>query len=176
MLEQAAQHLSVSLAERTSRRSFLARFGAGIVALVGGPFVAQALKPVRAEAFHICGHTYTTDSCPHPFYPYTRIDRAGWPLHPKYGYPIDIHGDIYLSRDQVRRKICQQVVPRRYPQAGQPVIGGIWSRCCNGRIRHLVDCCSYSYQRINGDASLVGYCFGGRRVFCVMYRDSNIRC
>jgi hypothetical protein len=39
-----------------------------------------------------------------------------------------------------------------------------------------VDCCSFSRRRINGDASVVGYCWGGRRVYCVMYYDSGLRC
>jgi hypothetical protein len=176
LLERAVEQLSVQLAQRTSRRSFLGRCGIGIVALVGGPFVAQALRPGRAEAHHICGHTYTTNSCPHPYYPHTRIDREGWPLHPKYGYPIDIHGNIYLSREQTRRRVCQGTVRRRYPFTGKTTMGGIWSRCCHGQIRHLTDCCSFSPTRINGDMSLVGYCHHGRRVFCVMYRDTNIPC
>jgi hypothetical protein len=30
--------------------------------------------------------------------------------------------------------------------------------------------------RINGDASLTGYCYKGRKVFCVMYYDSGLSC
>ena len=32
------------------------------------------------------------------------------------------------------------------------VLQGAWYRCCNGQIRKLVDCCSTSRTRINGDA------------------------
>jgi hypothetical protein len=39
-----------------------------------------------------------------------------------------------------------------------------------------MDCCGYVRRRINGDAALTGYCYSGRRVFCVMYYDSKIRC
>jgi hypothetical protein len=53
---------------------------------------------------------------------------------------------------------------------------GAWYRCCSGQVRKLVDCCSPSKKRINGDASLTGYCWGGRRVFCVMYYDSGLKC
>jgi hypothetical protein len=53
---------------------------------------------------------------------------------------------------------------------------GSWYRCCYGQIRKVVDCCSYSRRRINGDASLTGYCFNGRRVFCVQYYDSGLPC
>jgi hypothetical protein len=176
MIDQTAERMARRMAERTSRRSFLGKLGQGFVALAGGPLVAVALRPDRAEAYHICGHIYTTGSCPHPYYPETRIDRYGYPVHPKYGYPVDDDGDIYVSRDQTRRKVCREVVPEQYPHTGSPKSGGGWSRCCGGRIRRIVDCCSFSRTRINGDASLVGYCHNGRRVFCIMYRDTNVKC
>lgn len=97
-------------------------------------------------------------------------------MHPKYGYPVDDKGAIYASRDQSRRLICEEVVRKRFPKTGHAVLQGGWSRCCHGQIRRIVDCCSYSRTRINGDASLIGYCFGGRRVFCITYRDTNIPC
>ena len=164
------------LATRTSRRSFLGRVGKAFVALAGGSLVGVALSSSRAEAYHICGHTYTTGSCPHPYYPHTRIDRYGYPVHPVYGYPVDDEGDIYTSRRQRRRKICEQVVAERYPFTRPTVLQGTWSRCCSGRIRRVVDCCSYSDTRINGDASLTGYCYQGRKVFCITYVDTKVRC
>ena len=42
-------------------------------------------------------------------------------------------------------------------------------------MRKLVDCCS-TRTRINGDAALTGYCYQGRRVFCVMYFDTKVPC
>jgi len=176
MLDRFGEAASLALAQRTSRRSFLARLGAGAVAIVGGPFVAAALRPERAEAYHFCGHTYTTDSCPHPFAPLSRVDRFGYPLHPKHGYPIDDKGDIYTSKEQKRSLMCQEMVPKKYPHASDARYGGGWSRCCNGRIRRIADCCSYSPVRINGDASVTGYCYNGTKVFCVGYRDLNVRC
>jgi hypothetical protein len=170
------ERATIGLAERTSRRSFLGRVGRGLVALVGGPFVAVALSPERAEAHHICGHLYTTGSCPHPYAPLTRLDKFGYPVHPEYGYPVDDQGDIYVSRSQTRRRVCQTVVPEKYPFTGHPKYGGGWSRCCKNRIRRIVDCCSYSNIRINGDASVTGYCYSGRKVFCIGYRDTNTRC
>lgn len=167
---------TASIAARSSRRSFLGRLGAGVVALAGGPFVAAALKPERASAYHVCGHTYTTDSCPHPFYPETRIDKFGFPVHPKFGYPVDNRGRIYESKSQRRDRTCQDVVPRKYPRVRNPRFGGGWSRCCNGRIRRIADCCSYSRTRINGDSSVTGYCYNGTRVFCIAYRDTKTRC
>ena len=55
-------------------------------------------------------------------------------------------------------------------------VQGSWFRCCGGQIRKLVDCCSFSRRRINGYASLTGYCWGGRRVYCVMYYDTGLPC
>ncbi|MDQ4095523.1 MAG: hypothetical protein M3174_04860 [Actinomycetota bacterium] len=176
MFDRIAEGATVGLAESRTRRSFLGRLGTGFVALVGGPFVAVALRPDRAEAHHICGHTYTTGSCPHPFNPYSRVDRYGYPVHPRHGYPVDDYGDIYTSRTQRRRKMCEQVVRDQYPYTGNPRQGGGWSRCCNGRIRRIYDCCSYSDTRINGDASVTGYCYSGRKVFCIGYRDLKSRC
>jgi hypothetical protein len=176
MLERTTLKASVGLAKRTSRRSFLGLLGRGAVALVGGSFVAVALDPQRAEAHHICGHLYTTGSCPHPYFPHTRLDRYGYAVHPEYGYPIDDEGRLYKSRDQKRTKICSHWVPEKYPFTGKPELQGTWSRCCNNRIRRLWDCCSFSRTRVNGDASLVGYCYHGRRVFCVTYLDTDIKC
>ena len=176
MMTERGERAATALAQRTSRRSFLGRLGTGVVALVGGPFVAQALRPQRAEAHHICGHTYTTDSCPHPFTPLSRVDAYGYPLHPRYGYPVDDHGNPYTSKNQRRRLMCEQVVPAKYPFTGKPRYGGGWSRCCGGRIRRIADCCSYSNTRINGDASVTGYCYNGRKVFCIGYRETNVRC
>ena len=176
MLEDAGHELTVELAQRTTRRSFLGQLGTGIIALVGGPFVAAALRPERAEAHHICGHTFTTNSCPHPFGPMTRVDKYGYPVHPHHGYPVDDRGEIYRSRRQTRRRVCEGVVADRYPQTGRPEYGGGWSRCCNGRVRRIRDCCSYSNTRINGDASVRGYCHEGRKVFCIAYLDTNVGC
>ncbi len=172
----AITRISEGLARRMSRRSFLGRLGSTVVAVAGGSFVAAALAPERAEAFHICGHIWTTGSCPHPYYPYTRIDRFGYPVHPVYGYPVDDDGKLYTSPSQSRRKICDEIVPEKYPFTAPVVLEGTWSRCCGGRIRRVVDCCSRSATRINGDASLIGYCFQGRRVFCITYRDTEVLC
>jgi hypothetical protein len=43
-------------------------------------------------------------------------------------------------------------------------------------VRRLVDCCSRHSTRINGDAALTGYCFAGRKVFCVLYYDTQVPC
>jgi hypothetical protein len=174
---KAIERAGKELARRVSRRSFLGHLGRAVVVLAGGPMVAVALAPERAEAHHICGHIYTTGSCPHPYAPRTRIDRWGFPLHPTDGYPVDDEGAIYLDPEtQVRRRVCQTVVPEQYPFVRNPRYGGGWSRCCGGRIRHISDCCSRSTTRINGDGAVRGYCPRGLRVFCIAYRELNVRC
>ena len=175
-LEGAAERASTALAVSTSRRSFMGRLGQGVVALAGGSLVAAALRPERAEAFHICGHTFTTGSCPHPFSPHSRVDKFGYPLHPRHGYPIDDNGNIYKSRKQKRSRMCEEVVRKRFEFARQPRQGGGWSRCCGGRIRTIYDCCAFTDRRINGDAAVTGYCFNGKKVFCIGYRDLNTKC
>lgn len=165
------------LASKTSRRGFLGKVGRGVVALAGGGFVASALAPDRAEAYHICGHTYTTGSCPHPYAPLSRTNHNGWPLHPTYGYPIDDDGDPFVDPEgQVRHKTCQQLVPSVYGFVNDPHYGGGWTRCCYGRLRHIQDCCSSSNIRINGDYAVRGYCPSGLKVFCITYRELNTRC
>jgi hypothetical protein len=151
--------------------------GRGVVALAGGGLVASALAPDRAEAHHICGHTYTTGSCPHPYSPLSRTDRYGYGLHPTYGYPIDDDGKLYEDpATQTRSKICEEIVPSIYHFVKHPHYGGGWTRCCYGRLRHIQDCCSKSKIRINGDYALRGYCPRGLRVFCITYRELNKTC
>jgi hypothetical protein len=172
LLERAGRRL----AARTTRRSFLTRVGRGFLAVAGGAVVASTLAPERAEAHHICAHTYTTGSCPHPYAPLSRTDRYGYPVHPIFGYPVDDQGDLYVSRSAPRHRTCQEWVPTKFTFVHRPQYGGGWSRCCNNRIRHIQDCCSYSRIRINGDGSVRGYCYGGRRVFCITYQEFNVRC
>ncbi|HEX2044379.1 MAG TPA: twin-arginine translocation signal domain-containing protein [Gaiellaceae bacterium] len=194
-LDRKAERLSAKLAEATTRRSFLGRLGAAALAVAGGSAVAAAVKPEEAEAFHFCGHIWTTGSCPSPYPPLARIDRKGYPLHPSSGRPIDNLGRVVDSAGHAvdgngkrlvgpdgrvlppapRTRICEDWT-REVHGLRDLRTQGSWFRCCGGQIRKLVDCCSFSRRRINGDASLVGYCWGGRRVYCVMYYDSGLPC
>ena len=160
--------------------------------LTGASVVGELVAPGDAEAYHFCGHIYTTDSCPHPT-GLPRIDSRGYPLRAADGHQIDDLGRLIGSDGRAvdederpltdpdgrplpiatRSRVCD-VVADRFNITTQ--IDGAWYRCCSGRIRKLVDCCSPHPRRINGDASLTGYCYKGRRVFCVMYYDTNIRC
>jgi hypothetical protein len=194
-LDRGAEKLSAKLAEATTRRSFLGRLGAATLAVAGGSAVAAAVKPDDAEAFHICGHIWNTGSCPSPYPPLSRIDRRGYPVHPQSGRPIDNLGrlvnaqgypvtssgsrrrgpDGKLLAPAPRTRLCEDWT-REVKGLNDLRIQGSWFRCCGGQIRKLVDCCSFSRRRINGDASLTGYCWGGRRVYCVLYYDTGLPC
>jgi hypothetical protein len=180
------------LAASTSRRGFLSRVGAGVMTLTGARSVGSLVAPGEAEAYHFCGHIYTTDSCPHPT-GIPRIDARGFPLRARdgrrvddlgrlvdtQGRPEDEKGNLLLDPDgrplppASRTRVCD-VVADVYDIRTR--IDGAWYRCCGGRVRKLVDCCAYSSRRINGDGSLIGYCYGGRRVFCVMYFQTKVPC
>lgn len=183
------------IAARSSRRGFLARVGGAVAAVTAGGAVSRLIRPGEAEAYHFCGHIYTTQSCPHPAgRDLPRIDRAGYPLDPHSGRPIDnlnrrINGEGYpvdgkgrVLRDPdgrplppaPRTKVCEEGVSSAYGMRTH--VDGSWYRCCDGHVRALVDCCSNRDQRINGDAALEGYCFRGRKVFCVLYFDTKVPC
>jgi hypothetical protein len=181
-----------SLAGDTSRRGFLARAGGAITTLAAGGVIARAVKPGEADAFHFCGHIYTTGSCLHPTGT-PRIDGHGYPLRASDGQPVDNlgravnrKGEPVNDRGEVlsdpdgrplppapRSKVCDET-GRVY--GFSPHIDGGWYRCCEGHVRKLVDCCANSSQRINGDAALEGYCYRGRKVFCVMYFQTRVPC
>ena len=92
-LDRAAESLASGLAAGMTRRSLLGRLGAAVLGAVGGGAVAAAVAPEEAEAFHFCGHIFTTDSCPSPFR-LPRIDRKGYPLRPRDGKRIDNLGRL----------------------------------------------------------------------------------
>ena len=180
------------LAASTSRRGFLSRVGAGVMAVAGARTAGSLIKPGEAEAYHFCGHIYTTDSCPHPT-GLPRIDARGLPLRAgdgrrvddlgrlvdRGGAPVGEDGEPLLDPDgrplpeATRTPVCEAVADR---YAIRTATDGAWYRCCGGRVRKLVDCCAYSRRRINGDRALTGYCYKGRKVFCVMYYQTKVPC
>jgi hypothetical protein len=186
------ERLTDELAASTSRRGFLSRVGAGVMALAGAQAAGALVRPGEAEAYHFCGHIYTTDSCPHPT-GLPRIDARGLPLRASDGHRVD---DLGRLVDGGGQPVGEDGAPltdpdgRPLPAAGRTPVcdavaerydirtatDGAWYRCCGGRVRKLVDCCSSSRRRINGDRSLRGYCFQGRRVFCVMYFQTKVPC
>jgi hypothetical protein len=184
--------LSEVVAESTSRRGFLARAGKLLLAVSGGGIVAAAMRTDKAEAYHFCGHIYTTGSCPHPT-GLPRVDAHGFPLRARDGHPVDdlgrpvnaagqpvdAHGNLLLDPDgnplpaAPRTRVCEGAAAAHGFRAFHD---GSWYRCCGGHIRRLTDCCGYVKRRINGDVALTGYCYHGRRVFCVMYYDTKVKC
>ena len=179
------------LARDTSRRGFLARVGGALVAATAGGVVSKAVKPGEADAYHFCGHIFTTGSCPHP-HGLPRIDARGFPLRSDgspidnlgrlingSGEPINEAGDTKLDPDgrplppAPRTRVCDET-GRKY--GFKTWVDGGWFRCCGGEVRKLVDCCAYSKKRINGDQALEGYCFSNRKVFCVMYFQTRVPC
>jgi hypothetical protein len=185
--------LAEDLAASTSRRGFLARVSRLLTLTAGAGAVTALVKPGEADAFHFCGHVYTTDSCPHPT-GLPRIDARGFPLRAADGAPIDdlgrsvdangspldANGSPLVDPDgrplppAPRSRVCQDAVARRFALAAH--VDGSWYRCCGGHVRKLVDCCAQTRRRINGDGALRGYCYADRRVFCVMYYDTKIPC
>jgi hypothetical protein len=184
--------LTEDLAARTSRRGLLARVGQAMVVGSAAGIVARAVKPGEAEAFHFCGHIYTTGSCPHPT-GLPRIDARGLPIRAKDGKPVDDLGrlvdrggrpvgeDGKLLTDATGRPLPVATRTKVCTAAGdqfgfEPHIDGSWYRCCGGHVRKLVDCCSDVRHRINGDKALTGYCYRDRKVFCVMYFQTKVPC
>ena len=182
----------LAVARNTSRRGFLAKVGRALLVATGSGAVGALVKSGDADAHHLCGHTYTTGSCPHPI-GLPRIDARGFPLRPSDGRPIDNlarpidrHGRPVNRSGRVlrdpdgrplppapRTRICQ-VAGERY--GFRYHLDGSWYRCCGGTLRKLVDCCGYTDTRINGDGALTGYCYSGRNVFCVQYYQTRVPC
>ena len=187
-----SERASDALARKISRRGLLGRVGRTLVLAAGGSALA-ALETDEADAFHFCGHVYTTDSCPHPT-GLPRVDARGFPLRARDGKPVDDlgrpvddegrpldeHGRLLLDFDGLplppapRTRVCLDGVRERF--GFRTYIDGAWYRCCSGHVRKLSDCCSYSRTRINGDAALTGYCYSRRKVFCVQYLDTKVPC
>jgi hypothetical protein len=185
--------LAEGLASSTSRRGFLGRASRILMLAASGSAVSALVKPGEAEAYHFCGHIYTTDSCPHPT-GLPRIDAHGFPLRAKDGKPVDNVGRPVDSAGRPlddsgrlltdpdgrplppapRTRLCLEAVAAEFRI--RTWVDGSWYRCCGGHVRKLVDCCTHGRRRITGDRALVGYCYSGRKVFCVMYYDTKIPC
>lgn len=193
MPEENREHWTDQVLARSSRRGFLERLGVAVMGLAGARSVAQLALPDEADAYtNFCGHTYTTGNCPHPT-GLPRVDRHGYPLRASDGHPVDdlgrpinARGYPVNSRGELMRGPDGEPLPPAPRSKVCPAAGklyglhletdGSWYRCCGGRVRRLMDCCGYTSVRINGDAALTGYCYAGRNVFCVQYRETSVPC
>jgi len=191
--EIGEKHLADAVLSHSSRRGFLEWLGTALIGLAGARAVSRIVLPDDAEAYtNFCGHTYTTGNCPHPT-GLPRVDRYDYPLragdgHPvddlgrpidSQGYPVDADGHMLREPDgepvapAPRSKVCLRA---GHEHGLKLQTDGSWYRCCGGRVRRLMDCCGYTDVRINGDGALPGYCYAGRKVFCVQYRETMVPC
>ena len=76
-----------------TRRGFLAKVSGALMAVTGARTAASLIQPGEAEAYHFCGHIYTTDSCPHPT-GLPRVDSRGRPIRAKDGRRVDDLGRL----------------------------------------------------------------------------------
>ena len=164
-------------AGQASRRSFLeraaARRDARAADTVGGSCAPAKPRPTTSAAT-------STPPTPARTRPGCRESTAkGYPLRASDGHrvddlgrPIDRDGRAVDARRRAargRRRPAAAACPaheglhrgRPRPTASHTQIDGAWYRCCNGHVRKLVDCCADHPRRINGDASLTGYCYSG---------------
>ena len=179
-------------ADPHSRRGFIGRGASLAAGVYGAATVGRLIKPGEAEAYHFCGHIYTTDSCPHPT-GLPRIDAKGFPLRAADGRPVDdlgrlidgdgraIDEDGVLMTDADGRLLPVATRTRVCTATGREYriptrVDGAWYRCCGGSVRKLVDCCTPTRRRINGDRALKGYCYRNRKVFCVMFFQTRVPC
>jgi hypothetical protein len=191
--EERGERFSDAVLRRSSRRGFLEWAGMAVIGLAGAGTAARAVLPDEADAYtNFCGHTYTTGNCPHPT-GLPRVDRHDLPLRASDGHPVD---DLGRPIDARGYAVDAHGAPLR-DAAGEPLAPatrsqvcaaagkdyglrlhtqGSWYRCCGGRVRRLMDCCGFTSVRINGDAALTGYCYGGRNVFCVQYYETMMPC
>ena len=184
--------LAARLAASGTRRSFLARVGAALFAVVGGKMVAAAVSPEEAQSFHFCGHTSrpaparartgcrastaTGCRCAPPTAARSTTS-AGWST--PHGLPVDERGRRLLGPDGAplprapRTRICEDWVPERYGVDADAQ--GSWYRCCDGRVRRSWTAArlAEAHQRRRGAARLLRKT---HHVFCVMYQDSDVPC
>ena len=155
----ARAHATAEHPRRSSRRRLLQTASAAVAVLTAGRLAGALVKPGDAEAFHFCGHIYTTDGCPH-LTGLPRIDRHGFPPRAKDGRPVDDLGRLVDAagapideaglplldphgRPQPparRRRVCTAVGKRYRIEVRTD---GSWYRCCDGHVRKLIDCCTH---------------------------------
>ena len=178
----------------TSRRGFLSRVSRRRAGADGRRRRSAGWsRPGEAEAYHFCGHIYTTDSCPHPT-GLPRIDSRGLPAARARRPPVDDLGRSSTPtaarstrtaarsptptagrcRPPPARRVCDVVADRLRHQDRRSTAPGTAAAAAASASSSTA--ARRSPRRINGDASLTGYCYKGRKVFCVMYYDTKVKC
>ena len=171
-------------------RGFLARVGGAVMARRRATTVGSSSRG-EAEAYHFCGHIYTTDSLPPPA-GIPRVDQGLPAASPRRQAgrrprpPRRPQGDAGRRggpRPARSRRPLLPPAPRTRsatavpePTASTPQVDGSWYRCCGGKVRRSWIAAATASTRINGDAALPGYCYAGRKVFCVMYFQTQVPC
>ena len=123
--KDAAGRAADVLAAGTSRRGFLSRVAGGVMAVAGARTAGSLVKPGEAEAYHFCGHIYTTDSArtrPGCRASTRRAARSRaeeprsttWAAIDPQGLPIDEQGKPLLDTDGRRLPPA--------PHAGMPAV------------------------------------------------------
>lgn len=173
-------------------RGFFVRVGGVVMGLVGACIVGVFVLFGEVEVYYFCGYIYMIDLCLY-FIGFLWIDVKGYLLCVKDGCWIDDFGcyvdavgnlvgeDGCLLMDVdgvlLLKVSCTCVCMVVVGEYGFTLyIDGVWYCCCGGYVRKFVDCCGYVYNWINGDCALMGYCYYGWKVFCVMYYDMKVKC
>ena len=185
------------IASSSSRRGFLARVGKGMAAVTAGGVVAKLVEPGEADGYHFCGHIFTTDSCPHPL---GRLDAADRPrrLPARSARAASrsttsaaasttrasrwtADGNALQDPDgrplppAPRTKVCEEATQRdpRHPHPGRRRLVPLLRRPGPQARRLLLDLEQADQRRRRRSQ---GYCYRSRKVFCVMYFDTNVPC
>ena len=167
---------------------------AAVAVLTAGRMVGSLVAPGDADAHHMCGHTFTTDGCPHPT-GLPRIDRHGYPLRAQRRQARRRPRPPRRRRRRARRRGRRAAARSRRPRAAARArarrvcnaagkrykittrTDGSWYRCCDGHVRKLDGLLhAVGASASTATAALTGYCYNGRRVFCVMYFQSKVPC
>ena len=182
-----------SLALSTSRRGFLARPSRLLALLAGGGAVAALVRPGEADA----SASVATSTRPIP----ARIRRdcpVSTPRASRFAPPTVTGSTTSGGRPTLRGSQSMRTVRRSWTQRAcrclrrRAVVSartssrrgshGLRTSTVPGIAAAAAMCANSSTaargppRRINGDAALTGYCYAGRRVYCVMYYDTKIPC
>ena len=166
---------------------------AALTALTAGGLVAKAVKPGEADAFHFCGHIYTTGSCLHPTG--TPADRRPRLPAPRRGRgpgrrprpqgqrqgPAGRHATARRCATPTAARCRRRPGPRsatrpRASTASSPTSTAAGIAAAGAASASWSTAARNTQKRINGDAALEGYCYRGRKVFCVMYFQTKVPC